>query len=246
MIAGGTIYIGMLNLKRNLFGTLAALLLVTTIPAHAHTDACGTNGVSLDHVIWAVPDLEDYVERFTKLTSIEPIYGGEHTNGVTANYLVSLGPCTYLEIVGPKEGALLADLGELAKSYTREHVAGFAFSANLDAPPKILQALNLGERRTGGRVKPDGRALSWQTASLSDLNLGEGKFQFVINWLSQPHPATTSAKGASIVQLTIAHPQSVRLRGVVESNNLPIVLQPAGKPDIWLTISTPNGSVVLR
>jgi len=246
MIAGGIIYTGMLNLKHKVFGILSALLLATTLPTHAQPDACGTNGVSLDHVIWAVPNLDDYVERFTKLTSIEPIYGGEHTNGVTANYLVSLGPCTYLEIVGPKKGALLADLGEQAKSYSREHMAGFAFSADLDAPPEMLQALNLGERRTGGRVKPDGSALSWQTASLSDLNLGKDKFQFVINWLSEPHPATTSAKGASIIQLTIAHPQSVRLRGVVESNNLPIVLQPAGKPNIWLTISTPNGSVVLR
>ncbi len=234
------------KLKHKLFGIISALLLATAGPAHAQSDACGTNGVSLDHVIWAVPDLAGYVERFTRLTSIEPVYGGEHTNGGTANYLVSLGPCTYLEIVGPKKGASLADLGDQANSYEREHIAGFAFSADLDAPPKMLEELNLGEHRTGGRVKPDGSTLSWQTASLSDLNLGEDKFQFVINWLSEPHPAATSAKGASIIQLTIAHPDSIKLRAIVEANNLPIVLQPAGKPNIWLTINTPNGSVILR
>lgn len=212
----------------------------------AQSSACGANGVSLDHVIWAVPDLEAYAERFTKLTSIKPVYGGEHTNGVTANYLVSLGPCTYLEIVGPKKGAALADLGDQAKSYTREHVAGFAFSADLNAPPKALRALGLGELREGGRVKPDGSQLSWQTAALSGLNFGEDKFQFVINWLSKPHPAATSARGVAIMQLTIAHPSAVKLRGLVDANKLPIVLQPAGKPNIWLTINTPNGSVILR
>ncbi len=248
--AGGIIFIGMQNLKHKLFAYFSALMFVVAMPlqaqTHAQSNACGADGVSLDHVIWAVPDLEGYAKRFTKLTGIKPVYGGEHTNGVTANYLVSLGPCTYLEIVGPKKGAAVADLGDQAKSYAREHVAGFAFSTDLNAPPKALQALGLGERREGGRVKPDGSQLSWQTAALSGLNFGDDKFQFVINWLSQPHPAVTSAKGAVIVQLTIAHPDSVKLRDLVEANMLPIVLQPAGKPNIWLTISTPNGSVTLR
>lgn len=246
MIAGGIIYIGMLNLKLKLLAVFCSLVFAVAAPAKAQTDACGAAGVSLDHVIWAVPDLEDYVGRFAKLTGIDPVYGGEHTNGVTANYLVSLGPCTYLELVGPKRGADIADLGDGAKSYAREHVAGFAFSTDLNEPPEALKALNLGERQEGGRKKPDGSMLSWQTASLSDLNFGPDKFQFVINWLSEPHPALTSAKGASIVQLTIAHPDAVKLRDVVEANKLPIVLQPAGKPNIWLTITTPNGSVILR
>jgi len=236
----------MQNLKPKLLLFLFVIVIAGAGSAKAQTNACGANGVSLDHVIWAVPDLEDYVERFTKLTGITPVYGGEHTNGVTANYLVSLGPCTYLELVGPKQGADIADLGDSAKSYMREHVAGFAFSADLNAPPQELQALNLGERREGGRKKPDGSMLAWQNASLADLNFGPDKFQFVINWLSEPHPAATSAKGAAIIQLTIAHPDSVKLRDLVEANKLPIVLQPAGKPNIWLTIKTPNGSVILR
>lgn len=246
MIVGEIIYTGMQNLKLKYFAVLSSLALAIVAPVKAQNNACGAEGVSLDHIIWAVPDLENYVGRFAKLTGIDPGYGGEHTNGVTANYLVSLGPCTYLELVGPKKGANIADLGDGAKSYAREHVAGFAFSADLNAPPEVLKALNLGELREGGRKKPDGSMLSWQTASLSDLNFGPDKFQFVINWLSEPHPAATSAEGAAIIQLTIAHPDAVKLRDVVENNKLPMVLQPAGKPNIWLTISTPNGSVILR
>ncbi len=222
------------------------LLLGLSFSVHAQADACGTNGVSLDHVIWAVPDLEDYVTRFEALTSIKPKYGGEHTNGVTANYLVALGPCTYLEIVGPKPGVTPEMMGDRAAMYAREHVAGFAFGADLDSPPEALSSLTLGKRSEGGRTKPDGSALSWVTAGLTDFDFGEDKFQFVIDWTSEPHPANTAAEGAEILQLTIANPQVTGLRDLVEGNRLPIVLQPSGVPNIWLTINTPRGSVILR
>lgn len=246
MKVGGIIYIGMRNLNlKNLF-FVPLVMLGLSISVQAQTDACGTKGVSLDHVIWAVPDLEDYVERFEKLTSIKPVYGGEHTNGTTANYLVSLGPCTYLEIVGPQPGVTPEMLGDGAAMFAREHVAGFAFGADLDNLTEELAGLTLGERREGGRNKPDGSALSWVTASLSDFNFGPDKFQFVINWTSEPHPATTAAEGGEIMRLTIANPQVTGLREIVENNNLPIVLQPSGVPNIWVTINTPRGSIILR
>ncbi len=246
MKAGGIIYIGMWNLNRKLFGLFASLVLLVAAPASAQTDACGTKGVSLDHVIWAVPDLEDYVVRFEALTGIKPNYGGEHTNGTTANYLVALGPCTYLEIVGPKAGITPEMMGEDAAKYAYEHVAGFAFGADIDNPTDELKALDLGERREGGRIKPDGTSLSWVTSGLTGVDFGKDRFQFVIKWTSEPHPATTAAAGAEIRQFTIAYPDSVKLRELVENNNLPIVLQPSGRPNMWLTINTPRGSVILR
>ena len=252
MKVGGIIYIGMRNLNlKNLFVvpfvSLGLSLFAVVAPVQAQqADACGAKGVSLDHVIWAVPDLENYVERFEKLTSIKPVYGGEHTNSVTANYLVSLGECTYLEIVGPKPGVTPEMLGDRAATYAREHVAGFALGADPDNPTEELAKLTLGERREGGRNKPDGSALSWVTAGLNDFDFGPDKFQFVINWTSAPHPATTAAEGGEIMRLTIANPQVTGLRELVENNRLPIVLQPSGVPNIWLTINTPRGSIILR
>lgn len=236
----------MWNLKLKSLFVVPLLLLGLAGGVRAQADACGAKGVSLDHVIWAVPDLQDYVARFEALTSIKPKYGGEHTNGVTANYLVSLGACTYLEIVGPKPGVTPEMLGDRAKTYAREHVAGFALGADLGNPPEALSTLTLGPRNEGGRNKPDGSALSWVTMGLPDFDFGDDKFQFVIEWTSEPHPAATAAKGAEIMQLTIANPQVTGLRELVEANRLPIVLQPSGVPNIWLTIRTPRGSVILR
>lgn len=218
--------------------------------AQAQVDACGKAGVALDHVIWAVSDLDDFVQRFEKITTVRPTYGGEHTNGITANYLLSLGPCTYLEIVGPKPGIMPQDLGESAAMYAREHLAGFALNASLenlpDSLPDNMNGITLGPLKTGGRTKPDGSKLAWQTAALTDFNFGEGTFQFVINWLSEPHPAATAQPGISLVALTIAHPDAPKLKRVVEDNGLPIVLQPAGKPGMWLTLKTPKGTVILK
>lgn len=246
MKVGGIICIGIRNLKLKSLFVLPLVALGLSFSVQAQSDQCGTNGVSLDHVIWAVPDLEDYVARFEKITSIKPVYGGKHTNGVTENYLVSLGECTYLEILGPQEGVTKEQLGDMASQFTREHIVGFAFGADLDNPPELLSTVTLGDRREGGRAKPDGSLLSWVTQPLPDFDFGPDRFQFVIKWTSEPHPAATSPKGAEIMRLTIANPQVTGLRELVEGNRLPIVLQPSGVPNIWLTINTPNGSMILR
>jgi hypothetical protein len=249
MKVGGIIYIGTSNLKVRISFFLC-FFIVCGAPVRAQSDACGSAGVVLDHVIWAVPDLENYVDRFEAITSIRPSYGGEHTNGVTANYLLSLGPCTYLEILGLKSGITPDNLGDMASMYAHEHVAGFALSTNLknvpDSMPDSMKGITLGPLSKGGRTKPDGSKLAWQTAFLSDFNFGQGTFQFVIDWLSEPHPAKTAQSGISLVGLTIAHPDAPKLKTLVETNGLPIVLQPAGKSGMWLTLKGPTGTIILK
>ncbi len=216
---------------------------------NASAQSCSGASIALDHIIWAVPDLEVGVQDFRERTGIDPVYGGEHTNGVTANYLASLGPCLYMEIVGPKAGANLADLGDRAGGYAEPNIAGFAFRYNLgetsETAMKVL-GINLGPINEGGRIKPDGSALAWRTAGLVDLDLGPGKFQFVINWLSEPHPATTSPEGASLVTLTLAGDGVRTLKKIVEEERLPIVLQPAGRKGVWMMLNTPKGRVIFK
>lgn len=236
----------MLNLRPRFFALLPFFAFLFSVPSAAQVDACGTKGVSLDHVIWAVPDLADYVARFESISGIKPVYGGQHTNGVTENYLVSLGPCTYLEIVGPQQGVTPEMLGDRAATYAREHIAGFAFGVDMDNPPEALKTVALGIPSEGGRTKPDGSTLAWKTAPLIDFDFGEGTFQFVIDWQSEPHPATTSAEGATIMHLTIANPGVTQLTEIVETNKLPIVLQPSGRPGMWLRIKTERGSITLK
>lgn len=57
--------------------------------------------MTVDHLVYATPDSAAGVTRIARLLGVEPAAGGQHPGRGTRNALVSLGPRTYLEIVGP-------------------------------------------------------------------------------------------------------------------------------------------------
>lgn len=57
--------------------------------------------LDLDHILYAVPDLQKGIGHFEKLTGVRPVYGGKHPHLGTHNALVSLGEKVYLELIAP-------------------------------------------------------------------------------------------------------------------------------------------------
>ena len=57
--------------------------------------------LKLDHIVYAVPDLEAGIEEATALFGVEPTVGGQHVGFGTRNVLLALGENCYLEIIGP-------------------------------------------------------------------------------------------------------------------------------------------------
>lgn len=209
---------------------------------------CGVVDVGLDHIIWVVPDLAAYAKQLEAMAGVAPSYGGEHSNGVTANYLLSLGPCTYLEIAGPRPGLTPPEMGDRAETYAVAHAAGFALAMrDAQAGSTYLKSYGLepGSVRTGGRGKPDGTMLSWRTVSLPGLDFGKGTFQFAIEWLSEPHPASTAPGGVRLVEVILSGPSAVILAPLVEGSRLPFVLRPEAAPNIAFVLATPKGRVTL-
>lgn len=164
---------------------------------------------AFDHLVLAVPDLEEGVRRFTELTGVVPTAGGRHPGKGTANYLVGLAPVgwetgdgsdakalTYLEIIGPDleqtlpEGTPYSfDVDKLTEMTLRTwaiHPEGF--DERLAAAEAA--GVDYGFASEMSRTTPDGELLEWRLTQRFPLPAG-GTQPFLIDWMDSTHPALT-------------------------------------------------------
>ncbi|GAA3309005.1 VOC family protein [Nonomuraea dietziae] len=162
--------------------------------------------MSLDHLVYAVPDLEEGVAAFAERTGVRPVKGGSHPGG-TANYLVGLGPTAYLEIIGPDpevEGARPRAFG--LETLTEARLAAWAIRPeDLDATVERARrrGYDPGEVHPLSRRTPDGTLLEWRLTRRDDP-AAIRPVPFLIDWGATAH---TRRLGAAA-----AHPGRLRRR----------------------------------
>lgn len=121
--------------------------------------------LALDHIVIAVADLDAAFSDYTAL-GFTVIRGGEHANGITHNVLVVLADGAYLELIAwkrPEPGNRWSDVF---------HRAGEGFVDHALLPDDIAavvagaqaRGLDMADPIPGGRNRPDGARLEWQTA----------------------------------------------------------------------------------
>lgn len=117
----------------------------------------------LDHLVILVDDLDRAVRDYTTL-GFNVVAGGEHSDGATHNALIAFGDGTYLELIAFRReapthrwwrhtasGEGLIDWAVLPSDTAEDVAAARERGLVLDGPID------------GGRIRPDGVALRWQT-----------------------------------------------------------------------------------
>lgn len=136
-----------------------------------------TTMLTFDHLILAVPDLEQTAQQLLDDHGLASITGGRHAGHGTGNRIVPLGS-DYLEllsIVDPAEAE-----GSLLGSRVRDAVdqGGGLFGLCLRTDDVASQARRLSrDILLLERLRPDGRKLSWKLLALEDA-LGPERLPF--------------------------------------------------------------------
>lgn len=205
---------------------------------------------TIDHIIWATPDLDQGIATFRDMTGVEPARGGSHPGLGTRNALLSLGEKIYLEIIAPDPEQDLA--GTYGEALTRLALPGmFTLSARTaDIRGTYGKLMELGLHSPGpiamSRNLPQGGKLSWHIMMISPGRFG-WEFPFFIDWGSVPvHPADAAPQGCRMRHLTVLSPNSEELQRAYEGVGLDTHVQRATHPGFIVGLDTPRGRLVLN
>jgi hypothetical protein len=204
----------------------------------------------VDHLVYAVPDLDAAVDELERRLGVRASPGGSHPGRGTRNALLALGPRSYLEIVAPDPGqpAPTAARWFGIDSLAAPRLATWAAHAT-DLATVVFEAARhgivLGPVGSGSRRRPDGVTLSWVFTDPATV-VDDGVVPFFIDWGASPHPAAVATGGAELVAFEAEHPDpdGVRARLLALGLDVPVVLGP--RPALIATLRSPAGIVQLR
>ncbi len=203
----------------------------------------------IDHLVWAVPDLDEGCAEIEHLFGAAPVRGGSHPGLGTCNALLSLGQGLYLEVMAPDApppgsvGERLAKLEApgLATWVIRSgDLAALAAAAN-DA---AVEAAPLGPVPTK-RLTPQGDELSWELLFLTKHKHG-GLVPFAIDWQATQHPSTTSPIGGALEQFEIRSANADALNALLIGLGIAQKVQASDESALVAQFETPNGRVELQ
>jgi hypothetical protein len=206
---------------------------------------------SLDHLVYAVPDLGSAMPDFLQRTGLRPVEGGRHLGRGTRNYLVGLGPTSYLEIIGPDPVHPAAP--GVAMPFGLEQLTEPKLLTWAVHPPDIGAAVrasaaasaDLGAPTAMSRRTPAGVLLEWQLASVIPLPFG-GVTPFLIDWGRSSHPAADEdLPRAALRQLSATHPEPGSVEKVLTALNVSLSVA-SGPPGLLAILQTPKGEFRLH
>lgn len=207
--------------------------------------------IELDHLIYAVADLESAIDDLEERLGVRAAFGGRHMGRGTRNALLALGPRRYLEILAPDpEQPPPAD----AERWLGVDGPGVPRIANWVVAERDLEArvataasrgVSLGAVKSGSRTRADGVTLHWRLTDPMPL-LADGLVPFFIDWGESPHPADSAPAGVRFVALRAEHPEPDRAQAMLDAVGVELEVRRGVRPALIALLETPRGPVELR
>jgi hypothetical protein len=203
---------------------------------------------SLDHLVYAVPDLSAATHAFAAATGITPEEGGRHLRLGTRNFLVGFGDTSYLEIIGPDPGnpadpgvAMPFGLDTLAHPRL---VAWAVHPADLEvaATASAAAGADFGKIRPMSRRTPGNDLLQWRLV-LADPAPLDGVAPFLIDWGATTHPAAGLPR-LGLRGMRASHPDPDAVSAVLDALDVQLAVD-QGPPGLAALLDSPLGRVIL-
>jgi hypothetical protein len=211
------------------------------------------SGLWMDHVIYAVDDLDAAAAVMFDREGLASVPGGRHEGWGTANRIVPLGE-SYLELITvvDVEEAEQSEFGRaVRRALTEDHplVGWVVATDDIDGVAKRLE-LEVEER---SREADDGSTLSWRLAGL-ERALKTGGLPFFVQWEVPPerHPGAadvrheTDARGIAWVEVCADNRDAVDEWLGDDAKDLPVRITDGDPALAVAAIETAGGAIVLR
>lgn len=205
--------------------------------------------MKLDHLVYAVPDLDRAVADFEARLGAAPSPGGRHQSVGTHNAILPLRGDAYVELMAPDPAnpsppfplpfGLADDPGPRLVTWAAgtpeiEVAAQAARYAGFD-PGTIVDF---------SRETPEGELLHWRL-TLSTAGSEGGVMPFLIDWGGTPHPSRSGEAVCDIEGFRAEHPQPESARASLAALGCTLEVSRGPHPCLFANLVGPSGRIEL-
>jgi hypothetical protein len=204
----------------------------------------------IDHVVYAVRDLDAAAAHFDGRHGLASTPGGVHPRWGTGNRVIPLGDARYLELIAIVDPAVAAStvLGRAVADRIAHGDRWFALCLADDEIDATADRLGL-TVEPGSRTLPDGRVLGWRGAGIDDPRRTPD-LPFFIRWTGEPdaHPGASRAphpSGATDVAWVEIAGDADRFAAWTRDASLPVRFVDGDPGVVAVGVTTPDGELVI-